>query len=103
MKQAISAPSSGLIRQIRSGRQPRPLSGIALTLASCSIAAGLGLGAGSALETLTQGKWRVLRIPDEEAMWGLALAGLAWLAFLAWLWTPSLQSRRTGGGGRSVL
>ena len=102
MSDQIAASPPGIIKQLRSGRHPRPLSGIVVTLASGCIAAGLGLGAGSAIETMTQGKWRVLRIPDEEVMWGLIAAGLAWLVFLAWLWTPTLRAKRTGGAGASA-
>lgn len=99
MSEQFAPSPPGIISQLRSGRQPRPLSGIIITLASAVIATGLGMGFGSAMETFTQGRWRMIRMRDEEVMWSLIACGIAWLAFMVWLWTPTLNAKCTTGGG----
>lgn len=86
-----------ILRELRSARGPRPLSGVCVTLASAALLAGAGFAVSTLLESIApQGQLRFLGLRDEEAVLSLTLAGLVWIVFLIWLWAPMMRRSTPG-------
>jgi hypothetical protein len=76
----------------------RPLACLAASFATALLLAGLGMAGGYAYGLLREP--RLLNTPikgdvrGEHLAVGIAVAGVVWLALLAWLWRPAVRLRR---------